>query len=348
VVLALVPIGILIVGLYAFSTTHTAHVWGEAITRWAIGLSPFGSIVGRPVADMIVGLADWISNRMAAIYNAHLFHVVNWFGALGDFLKHFAAASLSPPLEALIFARWLLEKEIPHLIHSLPSSVAKLVHGTVKIVHDQTKNITYPTKIVHQLGKTINRIEHLTKAQAIAAVTAAFPGIRLALPELRWLREHWRAITKAAAYAGGVAVPWVAVPELWKWLHAHRLRISRLEKLLTTAGFALAISRVLGLGTNWRCLTRGNIGRAARFFCGAPSWFVDFLLLGTIEAFIVTDLCGFTDLLMKEAELVRPVLLELVDVEDALIGCHGTVKPIAFNLPALSLPPMPGPSALAA
>jgi hypothetical protein len=70
---------------------------------------------------------------------------------------------------------------------------------------------------------------------------------------------------------------------------------------------AAAMANVLGL-PNWRCLTRGNIGRAARHFCGLDKWLVDLLLLGSVEAFVATDLCEFTHLLGIAAKAQRPRL----------------------------------------
>jgi len=168
----------------------------------------------------------------------------------------------------------------------------------------------------------------------------------------RYVTRHgraWVVATVAVAFPGILTIPkiWHGIDELRKWRPHVNKRLRRLEGLFGVTVFAGLMAKVLGV-PNWRCLTRGNVGRAARFFCGAPTWLADMLLLGVVEAFVVSDLCRFTDLLMAEAEKIRPALLKLVDVEDALIGCHGTVKPIDFKLPPLSLPPMPGASALAA
>jgi hypothetical protein len=124
-------------------------------------------------------------------------------------------------------------------------------------------------------------------------------------------------------------------------------RLHRLEGLLGVAAMAAAMANVLGL-PNWRCLTRGNIGRAARHFCGLDKWLVDLLLLGSVEAFVATDLCEFTHLLGIAAKAQRPALMELVSVENALVGCHGTTSPPLFVLPSADLPPLQGVSPLAA
>jgi len=147
----------------------------------------------------------------------------------------------------------------------------------------------------------------------------------------------------------------LGIPRIWDAIHGltkRNLRISRrlhrVEGLFGAAVMAAAMANALGLGKNWRCITRGNIGRAARHLCGLDKWALDFLLLGSVEAFIATDLCEFTHLLSEATKLQVPALMELVSVEDALIGCHGAEKPLQFKLPTASLPPLQGVSPLAA
>lgn len=147
--------------------------------------------------------------------------------------------------------------------------------------------------------------------------------------------------------------PWIIklpkrVGNLERDVRTLRKALSNPKALIGAVAGAAIMANSLGLGNNWRCVTRGNIGRAARHFCGLDKWIVDLFLLGSIEAFAVTDLCEFSNLLMKQAELIRPVLMKLVDVEDALIGCGGTTKPMLFKLPAATLPPLQGVSPLAA
>lgn len=161
--------------------------------------------------------------------------------------------------------------------------------------------------------------------------------------------------TRVVRAAGAVVLPspW-ALPqfrkkwhELEQWRKVTGWRLARLEGLLAASGLALAVAKLWGVRVS--CMKRnGSIARFMRGICGLDKAILDLLLLGTVEAFIVTDLCGFTNLLMRATENVRPALLELVDAEDALIGCHGATKPLALALPPLSLPGVVGGLSLAA
>ena len=153
--------------------------------------------------------------------------------------------------------------------------------------------------------------------------------------------DHTKVITQV------VDVPALPVPfgrtakQLWRMVRKH-------EGIIGASVFAAAMANVLGV-PNPRCLTKGPLGRFSRFLCGGvPDWLLGWLFTGLVEGFILSDLCAFTNLLMAEAKKIRPVLMELVSVEDALVGCHGTSKPTEFELPPVSLPAPVGALPLAA
>lgn len=241
------------------------------------------------------------------------------FDWIDNFQNHWLRRYLKGALEAAVPAvliasliRKYVAAELPHLIKLGRSSV------------------THEIERVYRLPKSLNR--RLTKDEAkIAALIAALAGLagHISLP-------HPNAIPKV-----------FGVPHwLYRWRNRVNRRLHKLEGLFGAAVMAAAMANVLG--TTAKCLRSGNIGRAARRWCGLEKWLVDLFLLGTVEAFIATDLCGFTDLLIKQATVLRPALMELVDVEDALIGCHGTTKPISFDLPPAQVTPLQGASPLAA
>lgn len=157
------------------------------------------------------------------------------------------------------------------------------------------------------------------------------------------------------AIAGGLAWPHpggtLSLPKAWYGLTKRLARIeARLHKLeigLAAAG-VMSVYMANVFRVSPRCLRSGNIGRLMRHVCGVPSWLLDVLLLGVVESFIASDLCAFSNLLIKQATAIRPALMELVNVEDALIDCGDNMKPIVFKLPPASLPPLQGVSPLAA
>jgi hypothetical protein len=115
-------------------------------------------------------------------------------------------------------------------------------------------------------------------------------------------------------------------------------RLTRLEKALGVAAFAGAVSlalRRLGLGF-LRCPSFLRIGR--RLGCGGFALLED-VLFSAGAVFALSDLCRFAGLVTATAEEIRPLLLDFVDVEEALLGCHGATKPAPLSIPSLRLPP---------
>lgn len=283
--------------------------------------------------------------------------VVGWLGAFAEkldgyaglffhgsaVLVHWTAQEIrNTATDVLGWGKWLQQVFTPTLIRGytdiwkgIAKTAGKLAHFSVTqfhhleriVSHTYTATTTTVYRLPKSLDKRLGKDENWLKALTVGLAALA-GGIAIQLPHKGFsLPDTWRGLTKRLARI--------------------ERRLARLEKLLGAAGMAAVMANALGL-PNWRCITRGNLGRLSRYVCGLPTWLLGLIIYGTVEAFIITDLCGFTDLLIKEAEAIRPTLYALVDVEDALIGCHGTVKPPDLNLPPLSLPPMYGPSALAA
>ena len=61
-----------------------------------------------------------------------------------------------------------------------------------------------------------------------------------------------------------------------------------------------------------------------------------------LVALVVSDLCQVVNAMAFAARKFEPILVGFVDVEDALIGCHGATKPEGLDVPTLSLPPVTG------
>jgi hypothetical protein len=290
-VLVLIPVGVFLYALYAYATNGLSHQWGEAITKWIVDVSPFGSTFGKPIARWIVHLADWISNRMAEAYTPLARHAVNWFGGMADFVKHFIETALSAPLDLIVFARWLLERELPRLIHALPTSVSQLVHDMAKALHSITAEIP--------------RLERYAKGVARAAAFGIIAPFVAALPALGWLKHHLGSIARAAAHAGSIALPWADLPDIKKWLHANRARITRLEGLLGIAGAAALVARALG-GVSAKCIRNGNISKVAKRLCGLDANVLESLLLDGLVIVSAISVVEFAEALLEiESEAIK-------------------------------------------
>ena len=121
------------------------------------------------------------------------------------------------------------------------------------------------------------------------------------------------------------------IGHLWDWVRAHTVDVAAVT-------FAGAVAVALGrLGGGWiRCRNWNRLGKSV---CGLPFGLLEDLLAAGITAFAVTDLCEFAAVAMGTAELIQPALMALVDVEDALVGCHGASGAPLLEPTRLRLPP---------
>jgi hypothetical protein len=168
------------------------------------------------------------------------------------------------------------------------------------------------------------RVERITSAR--------FRGIdhtidRVLLPDIAGLRARARSAENQ-------------IENLWD-------RVKGLDKLTATEVFAALVATALAtLGVSWiRCKNWKKIGRG---ICGIPSDLIDLLFLDALTAIVVTDLCLYAGAVEALASDLVPVFMGLVDVEEALVGCHGATAPPSRPVPVLSLPSSQTDFALAA
>lgn len=204
---------------------------------------------------------------------------------------------------------------------------------------------------------------HLPK-WAKAALIAAFPEAyiaRLVIDAVRKYALHpgkvvqiiehtvTHTVVKTIHAAGAIALPtpW-AFPRFrrWErdiaaWRHVTGKRLARLEALLAASGLALAVAKMLGL-PNWRCLTKGPIGKVSRALCGMSGAALNDLLGLLADVVILTDICRVITLLEDGLGLIEPALTEFISGASA-IACYGDSEaPPVLTGPALSLPPVTG------
>lgn len=144
--------------------------------------------------------------------------------------------------------------------------------------------------------------------------------VRIVEGRIGLTRKQVKALIAAAlATAGAVTMPlpWV-IPRLRHLEHGlslDRKRLRRLEKLLGATGAAVLVARALGVGS-WRCVKDGNIGKAARAFCGFPSWLVDGLLAGLVVLQLPFSIDAFArDALAVEDEIVKFIQSAITELQ---------------------------------
>lgn len=174
------------------------------------------------------------------------------------------------------FGEWLVTKYIPRHARAAvglvfpPAYLARLLYNAIRR--------EYPN------------FRHLIRAAVAAGVgTITLPRLRTLERELEalreWLWKHKRTAGALGAIGGAIAFPWTELlPRLKRLEHSLGLthaRLRRLEALLGAAGFAAVMANALGI-PNWRCITRGPLGRVSRLLCGLPSDLLAALLAGLI------------------------------------------------------------------
>lgn len=125
-------------------------------------------------------------------------------------------------------------------------------------------------------------------------------------PELEQLRHRIPSLEKGAT-------------DTWDEIKKH-------EGMLSIAGItALTAVALEKLGGSWiRCEANQLLGRAN---CGGNSDLMRRILANAIPALAAADLCGAAEGVTALASTMQPALMAFVDVEFALIGCHGATAP---------------------
>lgn len=161
----------------------------------------------------------------------------------------------------------------------------------------------FPPLLIHRLVK--------------AAIAAELPHLgRVVITKVQ-RQTVTRVVKVIAATAGAVALPgWVLhLPKRVRTLEHERTHIWRrfrkLEVLLGATGAAALLARALGVSSA-RCFRDGNIGRAARRFCGLDSSLVESMLLDLVAVVSVVSVVEF-------AEDLRAIEDEAIAVFGAMI-----------------------------
>jgi hypothetical protein len=121
------------------------------------------------------------------------------------------------------------------------------------------------------------------------------------------------------------------IPELQRGQTALRSDVAKHSGALSITGVvastAIALDR---LGAGWvRCEANQLLGREN---CRRGPDFLRRLLADALPALAAADLCGFVDYATRLTETLQPAMMHFVDVEGALIGCHGATKPTPIRL----------------
>ena len=200
-----------------------------------------------------------------------------------------------------------------------PAAVGAIRAG-ISVVHGEVHLVQHRITAAYA---RILRLEHRLQHTITAGV----------LPRLgRLEREYDHIIDRdIAGLRARTKATEAELSRVWNYVRSHPWTV-------VTDAFVGAVAVALArLGLGWiKCPALGRIGR--RFGCGGFD-LLEELLAAEIVALAAADLCDFSALVTSAAEGFVPALTALVDVEDALVGCHGATRPDPLPLPVLRLPP---------
>jgi hypothetical protein len=183
------------------------------------------------------------------------------------------------------WATWLQNSHLPRwvkamIIAAVPPLVIPLIARALAGVHP-----TRLTRIAqYRIGITRRQVKAMIAA-ALATAGALAPGLPNIWPRVKGFERDLTGI--------------------WR-------RLRRLEALLGVTGAALLVARALGLGSA-RCVRSGNIGRAARRWCGLDNLIVDALMADLAFTAGTISLVELAKATQKAAPLVATSLVYYAD-----------------------------------
>jgi hypothetical protein len=306
----------------------------------------------------------WFLERLAELLPAkHWYFPVNLRGAVRgvnhDFLQVLTnAANKSEHAMGYLFhgAAVLQEwatREMLHLAAETLSGLEWLAHVHVPKWAKLAALAAFPPALIarlvaHEVAKELPGLIRVTRT-TIENPTKVIT-LKYAIPYLgqwRWLHDHWHslqeAISRTAALAPSVTFPHVTIFPRIRILerdgaYVHK-RLKRIEALLGVTAFAGMMAASLGL-PNWRCLTRGNVGRTARALCGIPTHVLNDLLGLLVDFLVITDICQVITLLSEAFAVVEGPLADFAGAAGGAL-CHGDFEAApAVHAPAPTPPPL--------
>lgn len=274
---------------------------------WIVGHIPVvNKIVETPINDVFHWMEHTFSEAALGLEGSIAF----WWHQLGD-LTHWMGKELRAQAHLLYV---LATRTIPHAV--ITGIRADIADGRT---------------LVRVVGHTAENALHRGLALDLSLGQRIAAGVHDVIRP--W--EHTLDVTIPRDIAGLRARTGAITDRLDALWH----RIRGVEKLTATAAFAGAVAFALTrLDLGWlRCRNVRNVGRA---LCGFPSTLLEAFLLDGLTVLAATDLCELSYAITGVAEGFEPVLYEFVDVEQALVGCHGNTSPGNRSLPKLNLPPV--------
>lgn len=304
---------------------------GDALP--SVHVFSFHADLGAPFKDLassVTSALERFANQSEAAAG-YFFHTSAWL-----------LRTMATQLQDAVFAterafHWMAHVFVPTYVHG----VTDLLHTTSRVT---VQRVTRVERVIVHVPERVKTIAH-------AAATVTVPQVAIPhVQEWDWITRHWKALRRvvvgAEAGAAGLALPgwlsheWFGLTK--RTLRIHRLRISRLEKILGAAGMAALMANALGL-SSWRCITRGNLGRVSRAICGLSLGALNDLLGLLTDLVVLTHICDVISLLEDGFGLISGPLNDWIGGADAMfVHCGYDLPGKLPETPPLDLPPLTG------
>lgn len=338
-VLLIFVVGLLAL-LAAFGARALIYLWKYSIGWILLGLADRLVI---HALGLTVNLGGWLRSANDAI--------IGWLGAFAAQSDHAAGRMFH---QAALIQRWV--------VYEISQLAKDTLHVSTWIIHkglpDLLREVRRHYAPAYLLGKLIDlaiRTNWHWMLRAVKAVVhVAERGLYLAYVApfvaqwhfaKRWQRWFRRLLEITAGWGeGGLRALEHTLPRLRGlefWRGRTDLRLRRLEGLLGVTGIATVMAMALGL-PDWRCITRGNLGRTSRALCGVSGAFLDDILGLLTDFLIIENICKVLPWLEEAASVVGVPLVEgIAHVANAGV-CPGSTLAPKLRPPALALPAVEG------
>jgi hypothetical protein len=321
--------------LIAWSNTFGMMLEGLAnalrINAWRIHIDPAAKL--REIDHAVVGV---LQGYIAASDHAIGF----WFHQSARLQGWITDETVKLAQDTLHLGQWLVHSYVPSVVHDATHLLGRATHTL--------------THTVTRVERVVVHTPAVAKAAAHAAVAPLYRTVAIPhLGELQWIHHHWKALTRAAAAAGSIALaPGLAIPRVWHGIDELRhsrvisnQRLRRLEGLLGATAMAAAMANVLGL-RNPNCLRKGPLGKVSRALCGLSANALNDVLGLLVDVLVISEICEVIPLMEQGFNVIAEPLAGLIGEAGAAL-CGGDFDaPPELAIQALSLPTLVGVTAV--
>lgn len=297
-VLVAAPLIVLAALLFAYGGSSVQRSQWGAFVSWLV--SNIASVISElgPIGEAAVKITRYMTHELGAYFTQVLHAGVKFFTGLMQVSLYMTELPFIAAKELFRLGNWIIYTGIPDAIRAASHAAKVVVNNVVKIVHVHTREIVHVYKYV------------AAKAKAVAVTTVPHVAIPH-IAEWNWIHRHWKALVAVVAGAGSIALPLPGLLHYPRDISGIRKRLKRLEKAVGASAVVAVVAGALGVTS--RCLRDGNIGKAARRWCGLDNLIADALLADLAFMAGTVSIVEFAKALQKAAPIAAGSMVLLVD-----------------------------------